>query len=457
MSGSLVLQQYWQLTRTLMFPLRITRWIMLGALVLAVMGGLLLWLIESPVVLMVSAAIASAIVVLINMMVPAQMLSLASSKQLLWIPGLRRKTFIILFSLYGLTALLISLLFSFSYKAFPFVTGLGVALTFVAVIAALMLMASVYFQGFQPFIAVLIWVLYFAAEQLLLVNVLISYALGALIWSILYFWWARWMPQKYFLNHMTISPAKLREAKDQQAGLVQSLGYWMSAVPRSLCGSILSGASDGYRALLKYELGQLVSVLFMVLIFSYFFRDAPKEGFLRMIPFFVITFMVARNVHIQLLFYRNLHRVWMYYGGSRIGLFHYVEKQYALNIGLAYGSLVLMMLILNAQLGSEALPIWLLGFGVAIGMLFTTQLFYLGWVIYQKTTASMVWLGWLAGIITMLFLLLMVLLDLFWMPNASQDTDQYGIFIGVMLVVLVMIRYWAINRWHKINFYRARN
>lgn len=457
MSVPLVLQQYWQLARTLMFPLRLTRWLMLGALALAALGGLLLWLIELPVVLMVSAGVVSAIVILISMMVPAQMLSLASSKQLFWIPGLRRKTFIILFGLYGLTALLVSLLLSFAPKAFPFVTGLGVALTFVAVIAALMLMASVYFQGFQPFIAVLIWVLYFAAEQLLLVNALISYALGALIWSILYFWWTRWMPQKYFLNHMTISPAKLREAKDQQTGLVQSLAYWMSSVPRSLCGTILSGSSDGFKALLKYEFGQLVSVLFMILIFSYFFRDVPKEGFLKMIPFFVITFMAARNVQIQLLCYRNLHRVWMYYGGSRISLFHYVEKHYALNIGLAYGALVLMMLILNAQLGSKALPISLLGFGVAIGVLFTTQLFYLGWVIYQKTTASMVWLGWLTGIITMLFLLLMVLLDLFWMPNASQDTDQYGIFIGVMLVVLIMIRYWALNHWHKINFYRARN
>ena len=167
--------------------------------------------------------------------------------------------------------------------------------------------------------------------------------------------------------------------------------------------------------------------------------------------------MAARNVQIQLLCYRNLHRVWMYYGGSRISLFHYVEKHYALNIGLAYGALVLMMLIINAQLGSKAPPISLLGFGVAIGMLFTTQLFYLGWVIYQKTTASMVWLGWLTGIITMLFLLLMVLLDLFWMPNFHQDADQYGIFIGVMLVVLIAIRYWALNRWHKINFYRAKN
>ena len=457
MSAPLVLQQHWQLARTLMFPLRVTRWIMLGTLLLAMLGGLLFWWIEQPVVLIISVAIASAIVIMINMMVPAQMLSLASSKQLFWIPGLRRKTFLILFGLYNVSGVLVSLLFTFRFNAVPFVAGFGVAFIFVAFIAVLMLMASVYFQGYQPFIAVLVWGLYFIAEQLLLVNPLISFVLGGLIWSMLYLWWTRWVPQKYFLNHMAISPAKLYETKAQQTGVVQSLGYWMSSAPRSLCGTILSGVSDGFKARLKSELGQLAVVLFMVLIFSYFFRDVPKDGLLKMVPFMVLTFMVARNAQIQLLYYRNLHRVWMFYGGSRISLFHYVEKQYALNVGFAYGALMLVMLIVNTQLGSNTVPMSLLIFGVVTGVLFTVQLFYLGWIIYQKTNASLVWFGWLTNIIAALFLMLVALLDLVLMPNITQNPHYYEVVLSLMLAVLLMLRYWARNCWRRINFCRVKN
>ncbi len=157
MSAPLVLQQYWQLTRTLMFPLRVTRWLMTGTLLLVMLGGLLLWWVEQSVVLIISGALISAVVILIGIMVPAQMLSLASSKQLFWIPGLRRKTFLILFCLYSLTALLGSLLLVFKPNAVSLIVGVAVAFTFMAIIAALMLTASVYFQGFQPFIFVLIW------------------------------------------------------------------------------------------------------------------------------------------------------------------------------------------------------------------------------------------------------------------------------------------------------------
>lgn len=457
MNAPLVLQQYWQLARTLMFPLRVTRWLMIGTLLLSVLGGFLLWWIEQPVVLIISAAIAYTIVILICVMVPAQMLSLVSSKQLFWIPGLRRKTFVILFFSYGVTALLVSLLFSFRFNAVPFVVGVAVAFTFAAAIAVLMLVTSVYFQGFQPFVFVLIWIVYFIAEQLLQVYALVSFAVGVLMWTILYLWWTRWVPQKYFMNYMTMSVAKLRDAQEQQAGVIQSLGYWLSSAPRSLCGTLLLGVSDGFKARLKHELGQLVVIVFMVLIFSYFFRDVPKDGFLKMAPFMVLTFMVARNAQIQLLCYRNLYRVWVFYSGSRASLFNYVERQYATHIVFAYGALVLVLLVANMQMGSNAVPISLLAFGVVIGVLFVAQLFYLGWIIYQKTSASMVWFGWLTNIIAALFLILAALVGLFWMPNVSQNADQYGIFIGIMLSVLIVIRYWAISSWKKINFYRAKN
>jgi hypothetical protein len=456
MSAALVLQQYWQLTRTLVFPLRVTRWLMMGTLLLAMLGGILFWWAEHPVVLMISGGIAYTFIILIGIMVPAQMLSLASSKQLFWIPGLRRKTFLILVCVYSLAALLVLLLFALKLNVVSFAASVAVAFTFAAAIAVLMLVSSAYFQCYQPFIFVLVWIVYFIAEQLLMVHALISFALGVLIWSMLYLWWTRWVPQKYFINYMIISPAKLRDIKERQAGVVQSLAVWLSSAPRSLCGTLLSGASDGFKARLKYELGQLAVVLSMVLIFSYFFRDVPKDGFLKMAPFMVLTFIVARSAQIQQLCYRNLHRLWMFYGGSRTNLFHYVEKQYALNIGFAYGALVLVMLIINAQLGGNAVPISFLAFGVAIGVLFTTQLFYLGWVIYQKTNASTIWFGWLTNIIAALFLVLTALLDLFWVPNISHNSQHYGIVLSLMLAVLLVLRYWALNRWNKIDFYRVK-
>lgn len=457
MSAPLVLQQYWQLMRTLMFPQRVTRWLIMGVLVLAILGGLLLWWVEQPVVLIISAVLAFTIIILIGIMVPAQMLSLASSKQLFWIPGLRGKTFLILFFSYSLTALLVSLLPVFNPNAASLIVGVAVAFAFVAIIAALMLMASVYFQGVQPFIFILIWGVYFIAEQLLLVSALISFVLGSLIWIILYLWWTRWIPQKYHLNYMTTSPAKLREAKERQVSIIQSLSYRMSSLPRSLCGTLFGGAPDGFNARLKYELGQVVGVLFMVLIVSYFLRGVPKEGFLKIFPVFLLTFMASRNVQIQLLSYRNLYRIWMFYSGSRTSLFYYVEKQYAQNIGFAYASLVLVTLVINFMLGDQSIPMGLLAFTGAVGILFAAQLFYLSWIVYQKTAASMVLLGWLTGILTALFILLMAFMDLLWGPNSAQHFNDYWLLIGVMLVVLIAVRYWALKVWGKINIYRVKN
>lgn len=457
MSAPLVMQQYWQLARTLMFPLRATRWMTIGFIVLIALGGLLLWWFDQPILFVIGSGAVVVISILVGIMVPAQMLSLVSSKQLCWIPGLRRKTFFILFCLYSLIALVTSLLFSFKPNGYPLLTSIAIAFTLVGIIAALMLTASVYFQGFQPFIFASMWGLYFAVEQLVHINTVICMITGLLVWIMLYVWWARWVPQKYFTNYMTMSPAKLREAQEQQAGVVQTLGYWLSSAPRSLCGTLLLGASDGIKARLKHELGQLLVIVFMALIFFYFFRGVPKDGFLKMMPFVFLTFMAARNVQIQLLCYRNLHRVWMFYNGSRTSLFHYVEKQYAMNIGLAYGVLVLVLLIINSQLATHAVPMSLLAFGVVTGVLFTVQLFYLGWIIYQKTDASVVWFGWIINITVALFFVLAALLDLFWMPNISRDTDHYGVIIGVMLAVLIVLRYWSLNSWRRINFYRVKS
>ncbi len=456
MSAPLVLQQYWQLIRTLMFPLRATRWMTVGFMGLLALGGLLLWWFDQPIVLMIGSGALVVISILIGVMVPPQMLSLVSSKQLSWIPGLRSKTFFILLSLYSLIALTSALLFSFKPNGYPFLTSMATAITLVAVIAAAMLITSVYFQGFQPFIFASIWLLYFAVEQLVQINALVCIAVGLLVWGALYWWWCRWIPEKYLVNYMTLSPAKMREMQEQKVGVVQAFNYWVSSTPKSLCGTLLLGTSDGLKAQLKYELGQVIALLLMVLLCSFLLRGMTEAFFLKMAPVIIFTFMSMRNVQFQVLIYRNLNRAWIYFDGSRTRFFNYVERQYFQHVGIAYGTMLCIIVGINFVFGNT-LSLYFLATIVVISGLFAAPLFYLGWIIYHKTTASLGWLGWLSGIMVILFILLLTSLSLFWQPAAGLELQNNWWLILGMLVVLVCMRYWAIRVWSRMSFYRVKN
>lgn len=68
-----------------------------------------------------------------------------------------------------------------------------------------------------------------------------------------------------------------------------------------------------------------------------------------------------------------------------------------------------------------------------------------------------IWFGWLATILAVLFSVMTALLDLFWVPNISQDSQHGGIVLIFMLAVLLLLRYWSRYSWRRINFYRVKN
>jgi hypothetical protein len=453
MNLSLATQQYWQLVRTLMFPLRGVRWIAVGTLGLMVLGGLLLLLTGSPIVLIISVAMCLTVVVAAIIILPMQMLSMVSSKQFFWISGLRNKTFVIIFSLNCLITLLVVLALESKPNDLSMINVSAMVFLVTSIVSFFMLLGRVYFQAFMPFFFAGMWGVYFLGFKWLYDYGLLNFSISIIIWLCFYRWWCGWVPQKFFQNYLALSPDKMLEHQSQSAG-VEVFYSWGSSAPRSLCGTLLSGVSDGIKSWLKYEMGQIIVISIMLLVFFFLFRDGPKEIILKILPVIVFTFVVARNAQVQMLCYRNLSRIWMFFEGPRNGLFPYLEKQCFINMGIVCIELFIMLVAIHFLFDGINFGQGLIVFAVVIGNLFSALLFYLGWVIYHKTEANTVWLGWITSSLVVIVIIILGLRSIFG-PSDINYTELWS-KVGVILVLTLLARFWAGNGWKKMNFYRVK-
>jgi hypothetical protein len=440
--------------RTLVFPLRGVRLITAGTLGLMVLGGVILLLTGSPIVLLLSACIALAVAIAIAIIMPKQMLSMVSSKQLFWVPGLRNKTFVILCSINCLVALLFLLLLESKPNDFSLINILALLFLTLGLVSALMLFGSVYFQWFTPFIFVGVWGLYLLVGERLYDLPLVNFFLCALVWLCLFRWWQKWVPQKYFRNDFLFSTEKLHEKQKSRSAGINLFHYWRSLAPRSLCGTLLIGGSDGVKSRLAYEFGQMVVIFLMLMVFFFVLRGSPSESVLKILPVIIFTFIAARNSQMQVLCYR-LHPVWLYFDRPRIELLSYLEKQYFLNMAIVCVEVILVLLAIHFLFDSIGLIQELIVFTAVAGNLFSCVLFYVGWIIYQKTEANIQWLGWINGILIAVILIILGLNSIF----GTSDINYIELWseTAILLVLAILARYKAVNAWKKMNFYRVKS
>lgn len=455
MSLPLAIQQYWQLHRILMFPLRGVRWMAMGVLGLVALGGVLWLLTGSQTPLMLAFLMALPVVMAVIITVPMQMLSLVSSKQFFWMPGLRNKTFSILLLLNGLITLLVILFLELKPNNLSMLNVSAMVFLMLSVISFFVLLSSVYFQKLQPFVFILIWGIGVLVFKYGHSYALLNFGLAILVWLCCYKWWCGWVPHKYFGNYFALSPEKMWQMNGFRSEGIGILRYQSSSAPRSLSGTLLTGASDGFTSKIGYELGQLLVIAGLLLVVIFFFPPTSKEHIFKILPFVLFTFVSARNSQIQLLCYRNLHRIWIYFEGSRSGLFGYLEKQYFLNMVIVCVELLLVLLAINFLFDGVSLHQEFLMFAIISGNLFGTLLFYLGWIIYRKTEANTVWLGWITGCSIAIAIIIIGLNSLSGAPNTGFSA--YWVETVVILALTLLARHRVVKGWEKMNFYRVKN
>lgn len=457
MKGFKVLQQYWQLMRTLMFPVRLIRFITIGSLMLAFLGGLLFWWGAQPLLLVLSSAMLFVVITVIGIFMPAQMLSLVSSKQLNWIPGLRYKVFLILFCVYSVISLVIALAVSSKSNGFSFGSVFSAGFSYAAMLAALMLWVCVYARRFAPILFILAWGAYFVVKQFIYIAPVLGMVFGVLIWLVLYIWWCQWRPQEYFLNHMAASPETIRALHDQQVFSLQTLGGKFSVVPRSLYGTLLIGGPDGIVMQLMREVLQML-LCFLSFAVILFFMGDQKQALQLMIPLLMVFAIAQNNFSVLILYYRNLYRVWMLYEGSRSALFHSLEKRFFTRIILSSILWGGVMLAGNFFLKSISIPSLLLIILLLSAVIFSAFLFYMGWIIYRKSEGSSTLLNWVAGGSGVCFTLFAGLILFSWLDGEAINplaAVSYWLCMLVMLGAVIILRYRVLNHWHQFNFFRV--
>lgn len=458
MRSSLVLQQYWQLVRALWFPLWFVRWLAAAEVGLLAIGGLVFWWTGQPVVFMVAVGIGLVLVITVGILVPGQILALVSSKQLCWLPGLRIKVCILLVCFCVLLSLASSgWLVAMKPDSRDFIALFSVAFLFLSFVSIVMLISGAYFGFLQVLITAFVWMASIVAEQLLRIELLVSWCLTAIIWIVFYLWWRQWQPRKYLVNYMTLSQVEIKVLQEQQPGLMQSLSYYLSSPPGSLAGTLLLTTSDGIATLIKRELGYFLLIVLTAALTFFLLRKVPQEFLNHMALVLMVVYFLSRSFQLQMFYYRNLYRVWLIFGGTRTKIFNYIEKQFAAHMAVIFFPAMIAAILLNYFLGDAGINRVVLLFAGLISVLLLAQLFYISLIVYIKSTASVIWLNWLVAILTICFMLVMAYFNLLGGVDARPSSGDYWLFCAILALLALVMRLWALQCWRHVNFIKVKN
>lgn len=449
--------QYSQLTRAVFFPARYVHWLFLLTLAVVVTGSVLAFF-GHRMTLMVGVGINLILIMVSGMLVPGQMLALRSSKQFQYLADLRNKLFVIVMVFWLLASLLISVTLLFiNPKIFSFHLTFAVATMCFSVVAVVFVLVGIYMRVAQGAVPFFIWIIFFSAKN---TNIFSSvhpsyfWSITIVLWLGFYLWWRRWSPKNYLVNFMTLSAIEMQK---QQLVAIHSVTNIFSAVPKTLSGSLLIGSSDGNKSWFKRELAHL-TFFFMVLMCMFLWTKKMPEGAasaLVTICFFV--FICVRSGIIFQALYRNVYLLWMHSGYTRAGIFKYIEQGYFLSAAAFILPSVSILALANDYFFGGLIEPFYGRYALLIGILVISASFYLGLLIYVKSSASLVFLNWIAPIINLIFVGLMVYLNILWGPGVSHDHSDYLWFAGLLLMINLMGRLWAKSRWEKVNFYRVKN
>lgn len=423
--------QYAALFFKLLLPLNVLRWVVV---ITAVVWGVALWLRASDwgFLLAIAAAITVLMTFLLLMLIPNQVIALASSRPVSLLGNSRHTLLIFLFLVSTIISLVLhwSLTFSEDLKTIP-------SLIFVVlVMISLLLQVSVLIGSFWPNAQFLVlmssWLWLQIATWLTTQNPLLLVLAWCLGWLCFSRWWLQWQPKKYQPNFMV---AAINDA--QQAAAARNAGFlFQSGHAYTWLGSRFFGVPDGWRSRSRRLLISGFIFLLAPIPLYWFMGKFQLEALIRyvLIPF-VMFMSVSIAQGIASNFIRNLHSVWLYFPGRRSAILSIAWKLYVREVGfsilLTFGlGLVIELLWMEMR----ELEIW--ACSLLTTVLMNTTSFYLAWCVYLRSKGSLFWCNFIGGVVVMVLMLLFLATELLF----PLPFDWKGISIAwILLAQLILI------------------
>ncbi len=418
----------------LLFPLRLIRWIVWFSLISFISAQLFVPLFGWDWINAVTTVAIMLTVFVSLMTLPGQAIALASSRPISLL-GDSRRALLIVFMVF---AFMVSLGAYWSISVIArtaFLPPLLVVWLMVSVLVQLGIWMCSRKPGSQSLIYILNLVFGYIALWLsdqhpaeLVIALVAS-------WTLFAYWWVRWLPVKYQSNSYLLVGAELR--KQQAEGVITE--RMMSGRAHSWLGSRLLGAPDSWRARSKRTFGGLAIVALFALPFLVMME---REKILVLMQFSAMVFLLVMaggiSQSITSSFFRNLRSIWLYSFGDRVNLFTLVWRCYLRESGPLAILLVVLAMLLELFFGTwRGLEAWLL-MALSVAMI-QMLIFYLVWLIYQKSEASFVWCNWIcSGVILSWFFSVCAAGLLFPLPFEWQGISSLWIWLPELLAVVAL-------------------
>lgn len=451
MNSVLSLNSYWYLFRLLAMPARYQYWLLvmsIGCALLGALGGLFgYWWLWIPAAALFPVWLFTAILV-----IHGQLLAVASSRSLNLLRSIRQRALVIHLGMLGLVSVLLALLQIIKGEALiSSLVGTWVlcSLASFGFIAALvlsprygLLLLWLVGWGFYKFV----WPL-----GLPLWLYLSTAVIG---WWFYARWWLQWRPERRIDNPFMMASWGTMQLRTQNlfAGQVAFIGMKRRLIqlliarepsPRDVYLNLLMGGVVSLTGRLINWLA-FVAILISVWLLSYVFGAMglfnDLIGIVGVVMFW--AFLSGAGAGFIMWMYHNLARAWLYFPGSRSGLFRAIEWRYLQcllmdsTLFCLLGAVVFRTVFPDVYV-EISLLLWLpLYFLLVLG--FWWFYFQCGWLVYCYTHGSVQWWSFVVflGVVGQL-----VLAGICWwlVAQGVQPPENLAFTLVIIFLVLVLL------------------
>lgn len=268
------------------------------------------------------------------------------------------------------------------------------------------------------------------------------------LWLIFSYWWLHWRPKKYQQNPALMSK---QQSKDLLAGRQATL---FSGHAKSWIGSRLIGMPDGVNVHIKRWLFVLGAVTLLMGPGFYFFNSrAPQEFtvYLFILCIYFIAFCLAQAIAMNL--FNNLRYLWLHIPAKRESFFLLVLKRYCIDLFPLALLCILGGFFIRLYVDAENMLInWPVLFSFLL--LLFGLIFYFSWIVYQRSAYKLAW--YLGSVLTLppLWIGTVIMTGaIFPLPTGWQTVSPVWI-ISIQLIAIIAM-HWVVRKgMAELNFTR---
>jgi hypothetical protein len=451
--------RYWFLLQSLLVPARFIKgylWVVLGFIFL---GVLTYPFNNTKLLFSVSFVMGFALFFLysflIFLMVPAQLLSIVSSKPISLLANFKQISFVFLvvLSLIFSSFILLSV-YILEKKDLSLVNFLMILIIFSCFIFTHIFVYKINQSAFRyyGFVFVIFISIKPYFSYLLSLNEFLLISIVVVIWCFFSLWWFKWKPEKFYENFMFSNFNNIQGKKYSHIPDFFNKNYFSGkANIGSLKGNFLLGTSDNYETAIKNLLTYFVVLSAVMFFFLYMFKNDFYKIFDTIGYIIIAVFIYIGPCAYFFNIYKNIKRIWLIHDGTRESLFFSVETIFLKKILLETSILITLLVFFqwaflpNAVVLTNFLIMSLVVLLMALISFYGLLFFYYR---CQENVYSFKCHQAIANIVMVPAVLLMA-----WLTQHYLLVGVIGVFIfGILALCL---RYWTANHWKRVDFFKA--